>query len=140
MDKASKIIAKADSDSRAACTDAVERLSYNVGMLSAEIRSLCAELKSFDAPPAKTMLETEYCGMVVHFDYQPPESATHWEPGCDADVDVCAVYANGMDVIEYLDEKILDQIKMRCFEEVDAQKDAADDDYAYSRYQDRIAA
>lgn len=145
MDKAEKIIAEcvAIGDKQAAA-DGFGRYPAMAGALQAHVRMLCAEIASLErmnrAPSSKGMEEIEYCGMVVHFDYTPAERATHWEPGCDEQVEVCAVYANGMDVFEYLSDEIVEAITDRCYQEVKAQRKQDEEDRAESSYLDRMAA
>ena len=40
--------------------------------------------------------------LVCHFDYQPAERQTHWEPGCPESIELCAAYIGAVDVLEMI--------------------------------------
>ena len=73
--------------------------------------------------------------LVIEFDYQPAERQTRDYPGCDADVEITAVYANGQD-ISYWVEAHMDFFREKCFESV---AQAIEDD-EYDRGEERYYA
>ena len=78
--------------------------------------------------------------LVIEFDYQPAEPMTRDYPGCDAEVDVVAVYANDIDILERISDTSLEFFKEKCFESVRKIKEDAEYDRGQELYEDRMAA
>ena len=78
--------------------------------------------------------------LLIEFDYQPAEPTTWDDPGCAAEVDVVAVYANGMDILEWCSDVSIEFFAEKAAESVAAIKDADDYDRGQDRYEDRMAA
>ena len=117
--------------------------SFLAGALESHIDALCRELEGFQ-PPATGRGEraTTYSHdggeLVVHYDYEPGEPQTRDEPGCDADVTVTGIYANGMDVLNLLeDTETMQSIEAACFTAITESIAEAKYDAAEYRYQQR---
>lgn len=121
------------------------RLGFHVGVLTGEIKSLCAQLNEY-APPKtgrnerETTWSGEFAEYVIHYDY----SAADDEVGMAEDVTVNGVYLHGTDVQGELSEKVLALIEEHCLEAAceaiqDAKNDAAEERAERMR-EDRWAA
>ena len=78
--------------------------------------------------------------LVIEFDYQPAEPQTWDDPGCDAEVDVAAVYAGGIDILEWCSDVSIEFFAEKALESVASIKEAAEYDRGQDRYEDRMAA
>lgn len=87
-----------------------------------------------------TTYSTDTGDLEIQFDYQPAERMTRNEPGCDADCDVVAVTANGVDILEWISDAALAFFVEKCFESVAEAKINDAYDRGQSRYEDRMAA
>ena len=119
MKSAKQIVEQAEKDARY-LTNETSGALFNAslaGILTAHIHSLTAKLENYQAP-STTQEVCNYGDLVIHFDYQPEEKQTWDEPGCCAAADVCAVYANGMDILEYIGDDSLNDIEEACLESV----------------------
>ena len=101
------------------------------GSLQAQITKLCKELAEYEPATGKGELETTYPtdggDLVIHFDYEPGERETRDEPGCDPQVTINGVFANGMDITYLLDgTDTMEKIEEQCYQEiVERETDAA---------------
>lgn len=95
INRAANAAAKHDSDP-------IGRLSFHVGALEAEVKSLCKELAQFK--PVEKGTETTFshagCDLVVFY-----------ESDDEGDFDIMGVYANGMNVHELLSEEVMNYIR-----------------------------
>lgn len=78
--------------------------------------------------------------LLIEFDYQPSEPMTRDDPGCDAEVDVVAVYANGMDILEWCSDVSIEFFAEKAAESVASIKEADEYDRGQDIYEDRMAA
>jgi hypothetical protein len=75
--------------------------------------------------------------LVIEFDYQPGEEMTRDYPGCEADVEITAIYANGMDMIYWMEEH-MDFFREKCFEYIAYEQENAELDRGEERYLERL--
>ena len=85
-----------------------------------------------------TTYSTDTGDLVIEFDYQRAERQTQNEPGCDADCDVVAVMANGVDILEWISDAALAFFAEKCFESVAEAKTNDDYDRGEELYRDRM--
>ncbi len=86
-----------------------------------------------------TTTYSTYTGdLVIEFDYQPAERMTRDYPGCDAEVDVVSVMANGIDILEWISDVSLEFFVEKCFESVAEAKENDEYDRGEERYQSRM--
>ena len=119
MKSAKQIVAAAEKDATYLTGETSGAMFHAsmTGILTAHIHSLTAKLENYQAP-STTQEVCEYGDLVIHFDYQPEEKQTYDEPGCHAAADVCAVYCNGMDILEFIGDDALNDIEEACLESV----------------------
>ena len=149
MSRADKIIARAESDTRLYSGKADMNYAYLSGALKGQIQGLCYELATFNAPPCAVCEQvatytTDAGEYVIHFDFTPGEERTYDDPGCDPEVCINSVWANGMDVQGDLSESLLDLMTEHCLNDVqeriaDSKTDAAIEAYE-ARQEERWTA
>lgn len=140
MNRAEKIIAKAERKAKEMDTGCGLYYAGFSGCLQASIRELCCDLAAFEAPMTSSeecTYETDGGTLVIQFDYHPAERMTRDDPGCDADVEITGVYANGME-IGYWCEEHMDFFRDKCFEHMADKKNNDDYDHGQARYEDRM--
>ena len=76
--------------------------------------------------------------LVIEFDYQPEERRTYDDPGCPAEIEITAVYANGIDILEWISDDSLEFFSDKCEESVAQAKEDAEYDRGEERYLDRL--
>ena len=70
---------------------------------------------------------SHYKGLVVNFEYDPGEEKTWDDPGSPACVYLSAVYANGMDILDFIHESVIEDIEGVCLAVVE--KEAYNSEY-----------
>ena len=78
-----------------------------------------------------------YKGLVVNFEYDPGEEKTWDDPGSPECVYLSAVYANGMDILDFIDESIIEDIESVCLASVEKEVYNSEYDSADLYYQSR---
>jgi hypothetical protein len=143
MKSAKQIVAAAEKDAAYLTgeTSGAMYFASMTGILTAHIKDLCDKLENYQAP-SSTQEVCQYGDLVIHFDYQPEEKQTWDEPAYHAAADVCAVYCNGMDILEFIGDYTLNEIQQACLESVKQarQEEMYDraDEYYQSRKDDQL--
>ena len=87
-----------------------------------------------------TTYSTDTGELVIEFDYRPGEDATFDYPGCDEDVDLVAVMAGDIDILEFVHGQWIERFKEKCFEAMTEIKFDAEMDRGQDRYENRMEA
>lgn len=127
--KAQTIINRAANAAAKHDSDTIGRLSFHVGELEAEVKSLCKELAQF--APVCTGTETTFTTddgkeLVVFYDSD--------EDGFN---ELLGVYANGFDVIDLLDSMFMERIEEHCIDHAYMLRKQAEYDLGEEQYERR---
>lgn len=126
MNRAGKILDAAQT--RATTHGAISYASMS-GILSAHIRTLCRELAEYEAP-----LCPAYEHEVMHGEY-----VVFYSVDDDGDCVIETVWANGMSVLDDLNETVIEAMQETCEAHIAAELEGMEYDKGQDRYEDRMA-
>ena len=127
--KAQTIISRAAHAAAKHGSDALSRMSFHIGALEFEVRSLCRAINEYKpvAEGVETTFKHAGCDLVVF--YEPEE---------DGDIDITGIFANGMDITDLLmDTSVMDAVMEHCTDHAYIQRKQAEYDRAEKQWENK---